>query len=283
MLITLTDAWDASYSAFFSKTTNSQTEKGFWSNHVQPFFLDSLLEEITTAKILKFRTELENKNLSPQTVRHCLSLIRRIYTKSQLLGLYDGPVPKFVMPKLNNARVRYLSANECNTLFSTLASRSHLWLSISKFSLFTGMRAGEIFRLKCSNVDFQMGGFHVLDTKSFNRFVPFNITSRKIAEEFYTRPDEYLFSNNNKPFSEVSKIFRSSVDKSGLNSGITDRRQKVVFHTLRHTFASRLVQNGKTLEVVSKLLGHSSLQMTMRYAHLSRNQLIDAVQSLDIT
>lgn len=68
---------------------------------------------------------------------------------------------------------------------------------------------------------------------------------------------------------------------SGLNDGVTDRIHKVVFHTLRHTFASWLVQNGVSLEVISKLLGHSSLQMTMRYAHLDPvNQSMKAVMSI---
>ncbi|MDR2893662.1 MAG: site-specific integrase [Deltaproteobacteria bacterium] len=285
MCITLADAWSASYSSFFSKNANHKTEMGFWNNHINPFFGNSIsLEEITTLNLLEFRAKVESKNLSPQTVHHCLSLVRRIFTKSQILGLYDQPTPKFIMPQLKNGRVRYLSNEECISLFNILESRSCLWLNISKFALYTGMRAAEIFHLKCENINFQMGGFHILDTKSFNRFVPFNATSQKIATEFYTKPNAYLFpssSASGKPFSEVSKIFRKSVEKTELNSGITDRRQKVVFHTLRHTFASRLVQKGKTLEVVSKLLGHSSLQMTMRYAHLSKDLFVDAMQSLD--
>ena len=78
------------------------------------------------------------------------------------------------------------------------------------------------------------------------------------------------------------KTFSRIVEKSGLNDGVTDRIHKVVFHTLRHTFASWLIQKGVTLEVVSKLLGHSSLQMTMRYAHLDPvNQSVQAVKSIE--
>ena len=63
--------------------------------------------------------------------------------------------------------------------------------------------------------------------------------------------------------------FRQAIADLGLNDGITDRRQKLVFHSLRHTFASWLVQMGKPLYTVSRLMGHSSIKMTERYAHLA--------------
>ena len=61
----------------------------------------------------------------------------------------------------------------------------------------------------------------------------------------------------------------AAVNDLGFNDGITDRRQKLVFHSLRHTFASWLVQMGKPLYTVSRLMGHSSIKMTERYAHLA--------------
>jgi site-specific recombinase XerD len=67
----------------------------------------------------------------------------------------------------------------------------------------------------------------------------------------------------------------------GFNAGVTDRRQRVVFHTLRHTFASWLVQNGTDLYTVSKLLGHSDISMTQRYSHLSDDTLQRAVKNLE--
>lgn len=79
------------------------------------------------------------------------------------------------------------------------------------------------------------------------------------------------------------KTFSRIVAESGLNDGVTDRIHKVVFHTLRHTFASWLIQKGVALEVVSKLLGHNSLQMTMRYAHLDPvKQAMKAVMSIEL-
>ena len=66
----------------------------------------------------------------------------------------------------------------------------------------------------------------------------------------------------------------------GFNDNVTDRRHKIVFHSLRHTFASWLVQQDIHLSVISRLLGHSDIQLTMRYAHLSLNQEKKAVELL---
>jgi site-specific recombinase XerD len=74
------------------------------------------------------------------------------------------------------------------------------------------------------------------------------------------------------PFHKVSKKFRQAVNICGFNEGITDNRYRVVFHTLRHTFASWLVQRGVPIHVVSNLLGHSSIHVTERYAHLAPDQ-----------
>jgi len=66
----------------------------------------------------------------------------------------------------------------------------------------------------------------------------------------------------------------------GWNDGITDRRLKMVPHVLRHTFASRLIRKGVALPVVQKLLGHSTIQMTMRYVQVEDDQCRSAIDAL---
>ena len=73
------------------------------------------------------------------------------------------------------------------------------------------------------------------------------------------------------------RLFRRAIKESGVNDGVTDIRDKVVFHTFRHTFASWLVQGGMPLALVGQILGHSSIQVTMRYVHLSQPQAHEAV------
>lgn len=79
---------------------------------------------------------------------------------------------------------------------------------------------------------------------------------------------------------QISASFKRIVEEIGLNEGISDPRQKVVFHTLRHTFASWLVQKGTPLYTVAELMGHKSLTMTSRYAHLAPENMRNAVNKI---
>ena len=78
----------------------------------------------------------------------------------------------------------------------------------------------------------------------------------------------------------MSDTFDRAVVKLGLNNGVTDRLNKVVPHTLRHTFASWLAQQGETLLTIKELMGHKNIEMTMRYSHLCPDQKRSAVLKL---
>jgi len=88
-------------------------------------------------------------------------------------------------------------------------------------------------------------------------------------------------TKNNGKMTGVTNSFEKAVKKLGLNKDITDPRDKVVFHTLRHTFASWLVQAGTPLYTVKELLGHKSIAMTERYSHLAENTMREAVKKLE--
>ena len=74
---------------------------------------------------------------------------------------------------------------------------------------------------------------------------------------------------NGKKIKDISRTFERIIAESGLNAGITDRRQKFTFHNLRHSAASWLVQAGTTLYTVQRLLGHKTAALTERYSHLA--------------
>ena len=88
------------------------------------------------------------------------------------------------------------------------------------------------------------------------------------------RPRELVFKDRHgKQIKEVSNSFNRAVKDLGFNDGIVDRRQKLIFHSCRHSFASWLVSEGEDLYKVQKLMGHASLAMVQRYAHLAPDAL----------
>jgi integrase len=155
---------------------------------------------------------------------------------------------------------------------------------MSLLSLYCGLRAGEIFNLTWSDVDFRNETIMIKDTKSgrnrnaiMTAAVKSMLEQRKSCRQF----DMIFPSRTGDKTTEVSRTFDRTVDRIGFNKGITDRRQKAVFHTLRHTYASWLVMSGVDLYTVQKLMGHSTIAMTERYSHLAPDHLKGAVRKLE--
>lgn len=282
-MATISDAWDLYCKLILASTSSRSviTETGRWEKHILKYFGSEFkVVEITNKKVLLFRTNLIKKRLSPQTVAHCLSLLRRVLHRAQQWDLFAGKLPNFDMPKFDNKRVRFLSKDEANLLLQELSLKSRLWHDISLLALHTGLRAGEIFSLRPCHFDRINAALYVFDTKSNNRTIPLNAAALAVLEKICSNND-FIFKEHGKQIYQVSRIFRDAVKFCDLNNKINDRRQKVVFHTLRHTFASWLVQSGTPLVVVSQLLGHKTLQITMRYAHLAPSQGASAVKTLE--
>jgi integrase len=150
-------------------------------------------------------------------------------------------------------------------------------------SLHCGLRAGEIFNLTWNDVDSKNKTILIKDTKSGrNRNAIMTEAVKAMFEKrMHRKQFSIVFSSKNRnKIREVSRTFDRIIDNLGLNKGITDRRQRVVFHTLRHTYASWLVMSGVDLYMVQKLMGHSTIAMTERYSHLAPDHLRKAVSLL---
>lgn len=261
---------------------NSQiTEIGRWNKHIAQFVNDKTLDELSTLDLLMLRRKLEEKKLSAQSIYHCLSLLRRVINKTAEWTENATCIPSFkkVMPKFDNRRQRFLNDEEVSILLNKLLllDPSRNWYEISLFAINTGLRRGEIFNLMTKDIDIPTKTAHIVDTKSGkNRNIRLNdISINIILQRIYKiKGNEKIFYPKNP------RIFRKAIHDSGLNEGVTDQRQKIVFHSFRHTFASWIVQSGFPLALVSQMLGHSSINVTMRYAHLApsqENQAVDLI------
>ena len=151
-------------------------------------------------------------------------------------------------------------------------------------SLHCGLRFGEIANLKRGDIDTRRKIIGIRDSKGgLSRYARMTEEARKILSGMETsKREELLFTDaNGNRIKRPSKIFAAVIDDLKLNEGITDTRQKLTFHSLRHTYASWLVDRGVGLYDVQKLLGHKSSELTQRYSHLSDTRLDNDVKELE--
>lgn len=151
-------------------------------------------------------------------------------------------------------------------------------------SLYAGLRAGEIFNLQWERIFWNSDRIIIADPKNGeSRLEPMHEFVKEMLKRRYeTDSSGYVFkAKNGGKITDLSDTFQRTIDALGFNDGITDSRQKVVFHTLRHTYASWLVMSGIDLYTVQRLMGHKDIKMTQRYAHLAPGYLEKAVNLLE--
>jgi integrase len=262
-------------------------DKSYYQNHLAERFDNKRLNEISSFDLERMKSELLKKGLAPASVKHCLVLFRQMVNKANAWGLYSGenPIKGVKLPSLQNQRERFLSYEEADRLLKELAGVSRKVHDMALLSLQTGMRAGEVFNLKGQDIDLENSLLSVMDPKNKqSRKVYLTPTlSAILKDRIPDNPEGYVFKDrlHGGQIQFISQTFRKTVKRLEFNKGVTDRRQLVNFHTLRHTFASWLALQGTPILTISQLLGHKSLAMTQRYSHLSPDHKKDAIQSIE--
>lgn len=238
------------------------------------------LNRLSVMLIEQFQSDVVNKGKKPATANRLIATLKHCIHKGQQWEMVSEETLKRVrqvkfLPE-NNRRLRYLSKDECRALLENC--NEHL-RSIVIFALNTGCRRGEILSLKWDNVDLKHGFIRLDMTKNGERRdIPISDLLRPVFQGLTRRlgvPYVFFDAATGKPFQDVKRSFHTACKKAR----ITDFH----FHDLRHTFASHLVVAGVDITTVSKLLGHKSLTMTLRYSHLAPNHLQNAVNMLNIT
>ena len=224
---------------------------------------------------------------SPRTIQNCFATFRQTWNHARLQDLTneDTPTRKVKIPKFDNKRVRYLSRDEAERLLTELRRRSTQLYNISLLALYTGARASELFSLVWGGVDLDNGVLTIPDSKSGKTRYAYLMenTEAMLKSLRNSQPKNELVFKDKKghKIKEISKAFGEAVKELRLNDGVTDRRQRICFHSLRHSFASWMEQSGTDLYTVKKLLGHSSILLTERYSHLQPDGLQKAVKEFD--
>lgn len=251
-------------------------------------FNSRLLEQYQTERMEKSNKQVKYQvGNKPGTINRHVAAIKHMFTKACEWEMVEEEVLKRVrkvkLLEENNSRLRFLSKTECQALIK--ACDAHL-RPIVICALNTGMRKGEILSLKWDNVDLVHGFILLQITKNGERReVPINNTLMAILQDLFRGTSErprridipYVFydTRTEDRYNNVQKSFNTAMKRAG----IKDFR----FHDLRHTFASHLVMAGVDITTVKELLGHKTLTMTLRYAHLAPSHKAKAVNILDNT
>jgi integrase len=277
------------YEENFGNQPSYKSAKRHFVKSIKEYFgEDTLLSNIRYVNLETYRNHLKKKLTKHGTVRKSgsvnreMSCFRHMMKKAVSWDMMDkNPFEcgDSLILKENNRRLRFLSEVEIAKLLDKC--RGHL-RDIVECAIHTGMRKGEILNLKWSQV--KNGLIYLTKTKTSNpREIPVNDTLELIfnrrKRQFKLRladgkkqNTDYIFTFNGEPVMDVKTAFRIACD----NAGIEDFR----FHDLRHTFASQLILKGGTLKDVQELLGHKTMTMTLRYAHLTQEHKRKAVNLL---
>ncbi|MCP4651222.1 MAG: site-specific integrase [PVC group bacterium] len=253
-------------------------------NCVTAHFGNKLLDEVNDLMIRRYLRE-KQKTCRPSTVNKHLTLLKSMFNRAREWRIYQGENPTRGIKKFdeNNERVRCLDADDQQRLVECCNGLAKMVVIVA---LGTGLRYSEIINLKrlhesnSNFVDFDNNLIYVhsaMCKSGKSRHVPM---SKTVRDSLLSIPKQkgtpYFFFNTKtgKPIGSIKTAFNKAVKRAE----IIDFK----FHDLRHTFASNLVRMGIDIYVVQQLLGHSSMKMTQRYAHLRPDQLHDAIAKLDL-
>jgi integrase len=207
------------------------------------------------------------------------SLVFRIGIENEKIEV--NPASKLKRRKESSGRTRFLTIAEERKVRDVITRRCPRNLPAFVISLHTGLRAGEQWRLLWRDIDFDRRILTARATKNGDpeRHVPLNDVAlaalKEIAAALPNRRagGHHVFLNSDgNPMRTHRDWFDPIIEESGLDS--------YSWHIHRHSFASRLVMAGVNLKAVQTLMGHKTVAMTMRYAHLAPDHLTTAVASL---
>lgn len=244
------------------------------------------MDELTSHDLERFKRDRLAQKVSPQTIKHGLNLIRGAWKTARKLG-YQANDLEFPVIKPTKAPLRFLSHAEEKRLIANLEPQRDMpglpphdertpeqirnlqdAYDLVVVLLDTGARYGEVANLEWQQIDLGERAIRLWRPKVQNESIIFmtdrvySILQRRQVEN----PGTYVFQNRQGgPRGYVATSIRKAIKRAGLVG--------CKIHTLRHTHASRLIQNGMSVYEVREVLGHTDIKTTMRYAHLEARQV----------
>ncbi len=251
------------------------TDVSYLKNHLLPRFANRYMDQITRQDILKMHRERSTTGAAGSANR-LLIMMRFIFNLAmrwEVPGIKANPCAAVPLLEENNKRERYLSSDEARVLYESVCKSDNQMLKyIIPMLILTGARKREVLDAKWEDFDLDRRLWRIPTTKLGKpRHVPISdgvLSLLGSAPRVYAV--DHVFANpaTGKPY----VTFYVSWNTARIRAGMPEVR----IHDLRHSFASLLINNGRSLYEVQKILGHTQVKTTQRYAHLAPQTLLDA-------
>ncbi|AEV95166.1 site-specific tyrosine recombinase XerD [Pediococcus claussenii] len=240
------------------------------------------LTSIDRYLILDYLNELDQRGRAKNSIIHTVSSLRKFF-KYLLIEekINDDPMANVAPPKKSKHLPSVLTSDEVEKLLRVPNIQTNLGVrdrSLLEVMYATGMRVSEVINLTLSELHLEMGLIETIGKGDKKRIIPIGDIAIKWLTEYLTiaRPqllktqhfDQVFLNQRGKPLTRqgVWKNLKKMVQSAGINKNITP-------HTLRHSFATHLLENGADLRIVQELLGHSDISTTQIYTHVTQQRL----------
>ncbi len=246
------------------------------------------IEEVTRDNIRMFVSYLSRREFEKNTIARKISALKSFFSfLKNRKYIAKNPAAMVSSPKRAKVLPSFLTEEEMRKLFSSLPEPKDFKTArnnaILELFYATGLRVSELSNLKMRDIDMQNQLVRVLGKGGKERIVPFGIPAKEALERYFRFRREYLLEKKNLIEEYVFLNIRDGkhITDRGMKYIVTNMlkslssMKKLSVHSLRHTFATHLLNKGADLRAIQELLGHSSLSTTQRYTHLSIDRLID--------
>lgn len=216
------------------------------------------------------------QTVKPATANRELAFLKSFFRKCEEWDyIVHNPARKIKKFKEPPGRLRYLSPDEMQRFLKAVDEEKPLVRAFILTGFYTGMRKSEISKLKWKDIDFENDLIIVQESKNNEKRTIKMVPQLKKILQSLPRRSEYVFYNpeTKKPVYWIESAWKRILKKAGI--------QDFRFHDLRHNFASYLIMSGNNIRVVQSLLGHKTIQMTARYAHVSDARKQEAIEGFN--
>lgn len=256
-----------------------ETTAQYMRKHILPRWARARLNEIKQEDVALWLQEMAQAGYAQATIERARVVFSHSLKKAMhwgIPGLTTNPVVGIPRPPLNNARERYLTTEEAQRLRASVEqSRNKQLKHIVGLLIHTGCRVSEILNSEWTHLDLERRLLRVPQSKSGKaRLVPLSLGALDIIAELPRYENCPFLIPNPKTKKPWVGIFMSW-DTARKQAGLPDLR----LHDLRHSAASFMAAAGIDLLTIGKVLGHANYKTTQRYAHLSNDHLVDAVEA----